>query len=96
MSRESRFAHRLLDQIQFKCVHCEALVVRAQLEDHKRTCAVSITRTEQIPHYSQEHASLVTIKGESVEYTQKEHNDAIKADMLCKTSKIEPGDDVFD
>ena len=38
LSRETRFATRLVDNVQVKCGQCEALVTSALLEEHKKTC----------------------------------------------------------
>ena len=38
ISRETRFATRLVDNVRVKCGQCEALVTSARLEEHKKTC----------------------------------------------------------
>ena len=95
MSHESYFAHRLLDQARVKCVQCEALVVRAQLEDHMRTCATPVR--SQAAQFPQGHDpdSLVIIKQESVELTQKEHMDAMMDNIEQQGSLVPSGDAVF-
>ena len=39
VSRENRFASRLVGNVRVRCGQCETLVISARLEEHNKTCA---------------------------------------------------------
>lgn len=39
LTRDNRFASRLVDNIQVQCERCDVQVARSQFEEHKKTCA---------------------------------------------------------
>ena len=89
MSRESYFAHRLLDQARVKCVQCESLVVRAQLADHMRTCAVPVR--SQAAQFPQGHDSDSFV----IDLTQEKHLDTMMGNIEQQGSSVPSGDAVL-
>ena len=68
LSRDNRFATRIVDNIRLHCRQCDALVARARLEEHRKTCAsrlrkcsfkdcgfIAVTKEEELEHLKTVH-----------------------------------------